>query len=184
MPAHNVTITGTFTKDILGTCATPTISYANGELKFNSETEGVTFHYNIDIEDDNVKSGIRNVVQLSVTYHISVYATKEDYNDSEVATGTLCWIDVKPATEGIIIKDDATEVNEVKALPVLIQSNGGTITIQGVAEGTPIAIYDIDGKQYGSAISEKDCTTIATSLRPGTIAIVKIGKKSIKVLVK
>ena len=184
MPAYNVTVTGSFTKDILGTCSTPTISYANGELTFNSETEGVTFHYDIDIEDNEIRSGNSDKVQLSVTYHISVYATKEDYYDSEVATGTLCWIDVKPSTEGIIIKDDATEVNEVKALPVLIQSNGGTITVQGANEGTPIAIYDIDGKQYGSAISEKECTTIATSLRPGTIAIVKIGKKSIKVLVK
>jgi len=184
MPAYDVTVTGTFTKDILGTCATPTISYANGELTFNSETGGVTFHYDIDIEDDNVKSGSSDKVQLSVTYHISVYATKEDYYDSEVATGTLCWIDVKPATDGIILKDDATEVKEIKALPVLIQTQGGTITIQGAAEGTPITVYDIDGKEYGSAIGEKDYTTIDTSLRPGSVAIVKIGEKSVKVLMK
>ena len=181
MPAHNVTVTGTFTKDILGTCATPTISYANGELKFNSETEGVTFHYNIDIEDNNIKSGSSDKVQLSVTYHISVYATKEDYYDSEVATGTLCWIDQQPSTEGIVDEDAVTEV---KALPVLIQSQHGTITIQGANEGTEIMVYSVNGMKQGSAISTSGFATINTSLQPGSTAIVKIGEKTIKFLVK
>ena len=61
---------------------------------------------------------------------------------------------------------------------------GGTITIQGAAEGTPIAIYGIDGKEYGSTTSEKERTTIATSLQTGSVAIVKIGEKTVKVLVK
>ena len=162
-------------------CATPTISYDNGEVTFNSETEGVTFIYDTVIEDKDIKGGIGNKIQFSVTYHISVYAKKEDYYDSDVATATLCWIDVEPATEGIIDED---VVNEVKALPVLIQTQGGIISIQGAAEGTPIAIYGIDGKMYGSATSEKERTTISTSLQPGTVAVVKIGEKAVKVLVK
>ena len=181
MPARNVTITGTFTKNILGTCATPTISYTNGELKFNSETEGVTFHYSLDIEDDNIKSGLSNKVQLSVTYHISVYATMEDYYDSEVATGTLCWIDQQPNTEGIIAEDAITEV---KALPVLIQSNGGTITVQGTNEGTEISVYSVNGMKQGSAIATNGFASINTSLQPDSTAIVKIGEKAIKVLIK
>ncbi len=181
MPAHNVTVTGTFTKDIIGTCATPTISYANGELKFNSETEGVTFHYSLDIEDDNIKSGIGDKVQLSVTYHISVYATREDYYDSEVATGTLCWIDQQPSTEGIVNEDAVTEV---KALPVLIQSYRGTITVQGANEGTEIMVFSVNGMKLGSAIATQGLATISTSLQPGSTAIVKIGEKAIKVLIK
>ena len=69
-------------------------------------------------------------------------------------------------------------------MPVLIQSQGGTISIQGAAEGTPIAVYDIDVKQYGSTIVEKGRATITTSLRPGSIAVVKIGEKSVKVAIK
>lgn len=75
-------------------------------------------------------------------------------------------------------------VTEVKAMPVLIQTQGGTISIQGATEGTSIAIYSIDGKQYGSAIAEKDRTTISTSLQPGSVAVVKIGDKAVKVLIK
>ena len=65
------------------------------------------------IEDKDIKGGIGNKLQFSVTYHISVYAQKEDYYDSDVATATLCWIDVEPATEGIVNEDAVTEVKAV-----------------------------------------------------------------------
>ena len=159
-------------------CATPTISYANGKLTFNSETEGVVFHSTIT--DADITSYLSQQVELGVTYTITVYATKNGYDNSDVATATLCWIDAEPKTEGI--QEDA--VTEVKAVPVLIQTQGGNITIQGTAEGTPIAIYSIDGKEYGSANAGKERTTIATSLRPGSAAVVKIGEKAVKVLIK
>ena len=161
-------------------CATPTITYANGELNFYCDTEDVKFYY--EIKDEDVKSGVSNKIKLTATYYISVYAAKEGYSNSDVVTATLCWIEQHPDMEGIIDED---AVMEVKAVPVLIQSQGGTITIQGAAEGTPIAIYGIDGKKYGSTIVEKDgSTTISTSLQPGSIAIVKIGERSVKVAIK
>lgn len=161
------------------TCAKPTISYAGGELAFNCETEGVTFHSSITDADINSYEGDK--VQLSVTYNISVYATKEGYLRSIMATATLCWIEAKPVSEGLTDEDAVTEV---KALPVLIQSQGGTISIQGAPEGTQVAIYGTDGKEYGSAISVGGGTTIATSLKPGSIAVVKIGEKAVKVTIK
>ena len=160
-------------------CATPTISYKNGQLSFESETEGVEFK--ASIRDTDIKDYSASFINLSATYAITVYATKAGYENSEVATGTLCWIDVAPQTEGIVNED---AVMEVKAMPVLIQSQGGTISIQGATEGTPIAVYDIEGKQYGNTIAEKDRATITTSLRPGSIAVVKIGEKAVKVLLK
>ena len=160
-------------------CATPSISYKNGQLSFESETEGVQF--TSTIKDNDIKTYYSEKVELGVTYTITVYASKAGYENSEVATATLCWIDVEPQTEGIIDEDAVTEV---KAVPVLIQTQGGIISIQGAAEGTPIAVYDTSGKQYGSTISEKDRTTISTSLQPGSVAIVKIGERSVKVLLK
>ena len=65
-------------------CATPTIVYQNGTLTFGCETEGATCQYAITNED--IKSGSGNEVQLDVTYHISVYATKDGYEDSDVVT--------------------------------------------------------------------------------------------------
>ena len=160
-------------------CATPTISYANGKLTFSSETEGAECV--ATVSDTDIKTHYGNEISLTATYTITVYATKAGYENSEVATGTLCWIDMAPQTEGIVDEDAVTEV---KAVPVLIQTQGGNITIQGAAEGTPIAVYDIEGKQYGSTIADKDRATITTSLRPGSIAIVKIGEKAVKVAIK
>ena len=178
MPDHDVTVTGTFTKIIIK-CATPTISYANGKLTFNCETEGAICHSTIT--DTDIKSYTGNEVDLTVTYYISVYATKEDFEDSEVATGTLCWIDQQPSTEGIVNEDAVTEV---KALPVLIQSNRGTITVQGANEGTEISVFSVNGMKLGSAIATQGLATISTSLQPGSTAIVKIGEKAIKVLIR
>lgn len=158
-------------------CAKPTISYINGKLSFNCETEGAICQSSI--KDTDIRSYSENEVQLGVTYNISVYATKAGYENSEVATATLCWIDQQPNTEGI---EDA--VTEVKALPVLIQSQGSTIIVQGAADGALITIYGTDGKMYGSAASVNGIATLNTSLHSGSVAIVKIGEKAVKVLMK
>lgn len=83
-------------------------------------------------------------------------------------------------TEGIV--QDA--IAEVKSAPVLIQTHGNTISIQGAAEGTPIAIYGIDGRQHATGFAENGCAGIDTSLRAGSVAVVKIGEKSVKVMIK
>lgn len=160
-------------------CATPTIAFVGGKLKFSCETEGVDFVY--DVKNNDVKSGVGSEVPLSATYNVSVYAKKFGYNNSEVATGTLCWIDATLQTEGILNEDAVTEV---AAVPVLIQSEGGAISVQGAAAGTPIAVYDLEGREYGFTVAEKDRAVIPTSLRTGSTAIVKIGGKAVKVLVK
>ena len=158
-------------------CATPTIGYQNGKLTFNCETEGATCLYMIT--DDDIKSGSANELQLGVTYRISVYATKSGYDNSETATATLCWIDVEPKTEGI-----TNSVANVRALPLLIQSNGSTLIISGAEVGTTISVYDTSGRMVGSTLASADTTTIDTSLRSGEIGIIKIGERVIKVMAK
>ena len=158
-------------------CEKPTISYENGKLTFTSETEGAVCQYSIT--DTDIKAGSGNEVQLGVTYNISVYATKLGYDNSETATATLCWIDQQPKTEGI-----TNGIANIPANAVLIQSAGGSIKVQGVDEGTQVNVYGINGTQAGSAISQSGAATINTNLQPGSIAIVKIGQKSVKVVIK
>lgn len=158
-------------------CDTPTIGYQNGKLTFYSETEGAICQYSIT--DEDIKAGNSNEVQLGVTYHISVYATKAGYDNSDVTTATLCWIDIEPKMEGI-----TNNVTNVRTRAVLIQSNGNLLTISGADEGTDIIVYDITGKNVGLARVTSDVTTINTSLRSGDIGIVKIGEKAIKVITK
>lgn len=119
---------------------------------------------------------------MNVTYNISVYATKEGYKDSDVATATLCWIDAEPWAEGT--KEAEDNVTEVKAMPVLIQAEGNIISIQGAAEGTEISVYNTSGNKLSSTIANNGITTLKTTLQTGSTAIVKIGEKSVKVLVR
>ena len=70
-------------------CATPTITYADGQLQFECETEGAECHYKITSSD--ISEGIGNLVPLTATYHISVYATKSGYLDSDTATYQVEW---------------------------------------------------------------------------------------------
>ena len=158
-------------------CEKPTISYENGKLTFSSATDGAVCQYSIT--DTDIKAGSGNEVQLGVTYNISVYATKSGYDNSETATATLCWIDQQPKTEGI-----TNGIANIPANAVLIQSEGGSIKVQGVDEGTQVNVYGINGTQAGSAISQSGAAIINTNLQPGSIAIVKIGQKSVKVVIK
>ena len=156
-------------------CATPTISYINGELVFESETEDVVYHSTIT--DTDIKSYETNKVQLNVTYNISVYATKECYKDSEVAKATLCWIDVEPESEGLT----NTDIANVKALPVVVQANNGTITVTGADDGTMVEVYGISGTKLGEAMTTLNTATIHTDAQAGSVVIVKVGNKAIKI---
>ena len=158
-------------------CSKPTISYNNGKLNFNCETEEVTYQYTIT--DSDIKSGSGSEVQLFVTYNISVYASKPGYENSETATATLCWIDQKPTTEGI-----TDGIANVPARALLIKNNGGQLTVEGAADGEAISVYTVNGVQSGSAISQNGAASIDTKLQAGSIAIVKIGDKSVKVVIK
>ena len=159
-------------------CATPTISYANGELIFNCETEGVEFVS--EITDTDIRKFYDAKVSLSATYTITVYATKTGYDNSDVATATLCWIDAEPKTEGL--EEDA--VTEVKALPVLIQTEGSLITVRGLDAGTEVSAYSTNGMLLDSAVSAQGTAILRTSLTSGSTAIIKIGQKAVKVMVK
>jgi len=158
-------------------CDTPTISYENGQLKFACATEGAEFVS--EITDADIKKHYDASIQLTATYVISVYATKSGYDNSDVATATLCWIEQQPQTEGI-----TDGIAQVSARAVMISNEGGVLTIDGADDGTLISAYAVSGFQAGSAISKSGRATIATNLQPGSIAIVKIGQKSVKVLVK
>jgi hypothetical protein len=158
-------------------CATPTISYLNGELTYDCETEGAEFVSTIN--DTDIKTHYDAKVQLSATYTITVYATRAGYDNSDVATATLCWIDQQPETEGI-----AEGLAQIPARPVLIKADRDQIIVDGVDDGTPITLFTADGKLAGSTLSQGGTATLATRLPSGTSAIVRIGEKSVKVVVK
>lgn len=158
-------------------CAKPTITYSNGKLSFFCETDGVSF--NSTITNSDISSYRSNEIQLGVTYIINVYATKIGYENSDVVTATLSWIDVEPKTEGI-----SNDIAQVQAKAILIQSQNGQISIEGVDDDTRIYAYEVNGQQVGSAISHNGQANLTTNLKSGSIVIIKIGDRSVKATIK
>ena len=157
-------------------CATPTINYADKQLTFTCKTEGVEYHYTIT--DADIKSAVASSIDLAATYEISVYATKSGYTNSDAATATLVWTDAV-FTETTPSTSSAKAVAE--SIPMLISSQNGTITVRGEQDGLPLTVYSADGKMLGSATIKNGQASIATNLQRGEIAIVKVGKRSVKI---
>ena len=162
-------------------CATPTISYGGKKLMFVCDTEDVEFV--TEIKDADIGKFFDDRISLTATYEISVYATKAGYENSDKATATLVWgsatfTDTTPATAIEMVP--AMEA----AMPVLIQNNGGMLTVQGAQDGTPVSVYTTAGTEAGSAVSQNSRATISTSMQQGDIAIVRIGNRSVKVVLK
>ena len=97
-------------------CATPTISYENGKLKFSCATEGATCQYSIT--DTDIKAGSGNEVQLTTTYKVTVYATKDGYENSDEAT---LEINVSGGASGL--RGDVNEDGEVNVGDMVVISN-------------------------------------------------------------
>lgn len=154
-------------------CANPTINYSNGKLSFSCQTDGATCQSTI--ADTDIKSYSVNEIELGVTYVVSVYATKPGYENSDVVTATLCWLNAEPKTEGM-----SNDIAEAQGNAILIQSHDGIISIAGVAADTNIAIYSVSGQMVGSTIAHDHYSTISTSLKKGEVAIIRIGNKSLK----
>ena len=73
-------------------CATPTIAFANGELTFGCETEGVAFVYSITSAGSQTDSGSTvSLKEVPSTYTVSVYAVKDGYDPSDAATQTITY---------------------------------------------------------------------------------------------
>ena len=75
-------------------------------------------------------------------------------------------------------------IAQVRANAVLIQTENGQISIVGTDDGTIIHADEIDGQLVGSAISHNGYANLNTNIKPGSIAIIKIGDRSVKVVVK
>ena len=154
-------------------CATPSISYESGELKFASETAGAEYHYTITdadmVSDAYSKEG---KVSLSAAYNISVYATADGYAASEKAEATLYWINANLETANI---------NLAKTRGIVASAHDGIVSISGLDNGEVVKFYAADGKLLGSTSAVGGVASCAVSAK---MVIAKIGMDTIKVLIK
>ena len=155
-------------------CATPSISYASGKLKFDCETAGAKYHYTItdtDIKTDALSEN--GEVSLSAAYNISVYATADGYNASDKAEATLYWINAN--------LDNGTNINQVRTRGVVASAHDGIISLSGLDDGEVVKFFAADGKYLGSTVAANGAASYAVS---ESLVIAKVGKDSIKIAMK
>ena len=155
-------------------CATPTISYEFGKLKFDCETAGAEYHYTItdtDITSDALSEN--GEVSLSAAYNISVYATADGYTASDKAEATLYWINAN--------LDNGTNINQVRTRGVVASAHDGIISLSGLDDGEVVKFFAADGKYLGSTVAANGAASYAVS---ESLVIAKVGKDSIKIAMK
>ena len=171
--AWNLDGSGDDTKPVTQ-CATPSISYASGGLKFASETAGAEYHYTItdaDMASDAYSKDGK--VTLSAAYHISVYATADGYKASDKVEATLYWIKAN--------LENGTNINQVRTRGVVASAHDGIISLSGLDDGEVVKFFAADGKYLGSTVAANGAASYAVS---ESLVIAKVGEDSIKIAMK
>ena len=153
-------------------CATPSVFYGAGKLKFSCETAGAMYHYTISDMATDALSEDGNV-SLSAAYDISVYATADGYKTSETAKATLYWVNAN--------LENATNINQARTRGVVASAHDGIVSISGLDNGEVVKFYAADGKLIGSSSAVDGTASCAVS---ETMVIAKFGDNAIKVAVK
>ena len=155
-------------------CATPSVFYGAGKLKFSCETAGAKYHYTISDKDmaTDALSEDGNV-SLSAAYDISVYATADGYKTSEKAKATLYWVNAN--------LENATNINQARTRGVVASAHDGIVSISGLDNGEVVKFYAADGRLVGSSSAVDGTASCAVS---ETMVIAKFGDNAIKVAVK
>ena len=171
---HIVTLDGEVVETPV--CATPVISYNNYKLVIECETEGAEFVTKVTSSD--IDTFYDTQIDFSVAYNISVYAIATGYENSETVNATLCWIE-----NGNGENDTETNVINVPATALFITSINGALYINCALNGERVEVCSINGAFIDEAIIENCNAIVQTGLSKGSVAIVKIGNKSVKVIV-
>ena len=155
-------------------CATPSVSYELGKLKFACETNGAKYHYTItdaDITSDALSEN--GEVSLSAAYKISVYATADGYTASDKAEATLYWINAN--------LENGTNINQVRTRGVVASAHDGIISLSGLDDGEVVKFFAADGKYLGSTVAANGASSYSVS---ESLVIAIVGKDSIKIAMK
>ena len=136
--------------------------------------------------------------QPAVGFHHSTYVngtlyvprgTLKAYQEADVwkEFWNIVEYDVKELSSTTYQKEGVTNsLAKVETKSVQVQSSNGvlTITSEGNTEVTPIKVYNTAGQMVSSSSMTNGMATLDSNMDSGEIAIVKIGEKSVKIVVK
>lgn len=174
--------------------ATPSVDLKNGNLLIISETnlnytdekEVITYDVKVsDVAAGKVEAdAMETFGELALTYDVTATASVFGCEKSDRLVATLCWLE-----HGLEIGEGAGESDsptQIDAAPtqraVIVQSNGGEISVSGLDEGEVITFYDLTGRLLGRAVcSAGSASFTATS---GQVIVARVAGSSFKLRVR
>ena len=82
---------------------------------------------------------------------------------------------------GKIVELESSSIDNIKTFPYNVVYSHGTITVTGADDGTMVEVYGISGTKLGEAKTAFNTATIHTDAQTGSVVIVKVGNKAIKI---
>ena len=106
-------------------CGKPAVLFTDGKLFFSSETDGVDFESEIEVED--VKTQFTSTINLHMTYNVSVIATKSGYENSDITTMQFTIAgNGKKYISGDINNDQLVNVADIVAITNIIKEENAS----------------------------------------------------------
>ena len=113
-------------------------------------------------------------VTLTGCYKVTVYVTADGYDQSPTVEGYLYFLPVPGHVTGEI------EIPDSRA--IVAYSNGGIVTISGLADYEYVALYNLEGTKLADTTAIDGVATFEAT--PGAIVIAWFSDSSIKILVQ
>ncbi len=156
-------------------CEVPSISFSDNKLLFESSTPGAKYHYTLT-DDDIVADPTDSDGEVTLTgcYKVTVYVTADGYDQSPTVEGYLYFLPVPGHVTGEI------EIPDSRA--IVAYSNGGIVTISGLADYEYVALYNLEGTKLADTTAIDGVATFEAT--PGAIVIAWFSDSSIKILVQ
>ena len=134
---------------------------------------------NLDCVESNIVNPFEtdafntNIISLFTTLYVPD-------NSVEKYQSTAPWNQFK----SVLPISEATNINQTLLHTAIMKCKDGKLNVEGVNDGQTIELYSLKGEKRGSAVSKNGVAYIDTSIQPGSVAIVKIGNKSVKIVIK
>ena len=117
-----------------------------------------------------------NTFSSNTFYNATLYVPNGTFDKYKNKDGWNNFVFIEESTPSGM-KQTFSETRQIKI-------EDGLLTIQNIKNGFYVSVYNTNGTFVGSTISKNEQAVIDTNMQPNSIAIVKIGEQSVKVIIK
>ena len=83
-----------------------------------------------------------------------------------------------------VVAISSSGISKLEASETSVKCEGDQLAVEGINDGQIVDVYSLNGEKHGSAVSKNGAARIDTNVLTGSVVLVKIGNKSVKVIVK